>query len=328
MNSSNCSLVLAEPNQEDDQTTKLIEIVQIILLIFIITSNSLVILLFLRMKRKKKQIKFSGYILLSLTVSDLFVGIFAMSFELLYTLWSESWRFGDFLCVALTLNSYSQYTCSFLSLLLLSLHRYMQLWLPFKTTENLSKRKIIIVLATWVIPYFYYGLLILVYICSNLFTFNQCLTNFSPELVLVSSIIFNLAPISGMIILNVLTFIRILINRQKRLVMFKNINANYIIKENLKNTSPNLIHIKQKISKEIKASICIAMIILNLILTQSIYLISSPIVSFCSNCIDNVVYTVGYWMSYSFSTFNPIILIAFHQRYKKEFLILFCRRKI
>jgi hypothetical protein len=345
-------------------------------LILIITSfNLIIIFLFIRMNRKRTKIKISDLLFFSLSLSDLFVGIFSISFELSAHIWPE-WPLGNFLCSLASLNVYSQYTCSFLGLLLLSIHRFMQLKFPLKTNENVTKLKLFFIATTWLVPYGYYAICVIVKIIRNEFDFYFCTPNYSQILALVSNIILNFLPIFLMIAFNIATFISIMkskkkrqsilavankkhskstlamnhsrlasvqsiqevsINNKQRMSTIKEIEefndlSNAIVKislaksfnKNLKSSLTALFKTRKAITKEIKASICIWMIILNLLLTQSIYLFSWLYSMFCRGCLNFYINIIGYWMNYIFSAINPLILIIFHEGFRKEFHKLFC----
>jgi hypothetical protein len=75
---------------------------------------------------------------------------------------------------------------------------------------------------------------------------------------------------------------------------------------------------RKKLIKEQKATICVALIILNLVLTQSIFIATMPIYQSCDNCVNTILYSIGYWASYCFSALNPLILLTFHSDYNQE----------
>jgi hypothetical protein len=75
---------------------------------------------------------------------------------------------------------------------------------------------------------------------------------------------------------------------------------------------------KSQISKEKKALICIAVILATTILCWCIFMVAWPVSAYCPTCVNAVLYEVGYWTAYFNSTFNPIILLIFHQKFRDE----------
>jgi hypothetical protein len=81
---------------------------------------------------------------------------------------------------------------------------------------------------------------------------------------------------------------------------------------------------KRRISKDLRASVCICAIILNLITTQSIYIVTWPLNYYC-RCVAELLFSLGYWLNYSFSAVNPLVLLIFHEGYRREFKKLFVK---
>jgi hypothetical protein len=72
---------------------------------------------------------------------------------------------------------------------------------------------------------------------------------------------------------------------------------------------------KQKaksLNKETRATLCILTISTVLLLCWSTVFIAWPLTAYCVDCVHPVVYEMGYWTAYFFSTLNPFILLTFH----------------
>jgi hypothetical protein len=368
---------------------------QIILMVFIISLNSIVVFLFISMKKHRKLIKFSDYLFLSLTLSDLCVGTISLSAEMLFTTRPGIWTFGQFMCLSIQIVAYSQYICSFLSLFLLSAHRFMQIKMPLVANERMTIVKSLLIATTWLLPYGFFTTIFLIHSSQGRVNFRYCFARLERNVFICVTVIFNAFPIFSMIFLNTLTFISIIQNKQRRNRMMSRTKSSQVQdlassqKYNLNNsnTSENkarkIINKKQnnnqqietsrrnslpkkrvtysldtqnenaikldsmkvtsskasskvspsdfstklrikRISKDMRASICISMVIANLIVTQLFNLTVWPINYFCPACVSSQVLQISYWMNYTFSAFNPIILMIFHERYKREFKKFFC----
>jgi hypothetical protein len=358
-----------EPELEESSPLSLIIIVQIGLMTLIVGFNMIIIVLFARMLlNKKKKMKFSDYMFISLTVSDLFVGAFSLSCEMFFTIWPDYWRLGQVACVLFVIIVYAQYTCSFMALLLMSAHRLMQLAFPLRANENLSSFKLVLIALTWLIPYSYYTVLFVVLISVNRYNFAICFPRLSHALVLTTSILLNIMPIGIMIVLNVLAFMFLVKIKKKRAhlnsskttksrnaaatataIGMQEMNTNMARRidtfremtfnkstwdENTSQTGnggarsggKSLRRVNKRFSKDLRASICICVIIANLIATQSIYIVTWPLDYYC-RCVYEFLYTFGYWLNYSFSAVNPLVLLIFHEGYRREFRKLFKRKK-
>jgi hypothetical protein len=340
------------------QSTEII--IAFVYIFLIVGLNSLIICLFYRLQRSKK-ITYSDCLFLNLTVSDLFIGVFSISYELYDKFPPFRWTLGYTMCVLFMIQINSQYVCSIMGLLLLSSHRLLQLVIPLKVNENLSKPKIAMIFFTWLVPYVTYG-------CVEIVIRKPFLCNsFYPrQFTYATLIVFNIMPILAMIVLNALTFVCLLRKKRKqsklkispakaKLAKSTTIAATTDKQPELSlqqqssiNTAKSIQHnkttnnttttttatakgskVSMKLLKDLKGLICVSLIIFTLILTQSIYSVIEPIQFICSECFSMMpeLSLISNWLNFSFSILNPIILMSFHDLYRKELIALVGKSK-
>jgi hypothetical protein len=350
LNSSNLTDELDDLGRNKSATLDSFIAVPITLMLLIVSSNLLVIFLFVRMRLDKKEMNFSDILLISLNTSDLFIGAFGMSWEILNTIDYGFWYLGDAICIISSLFNYSQYICSFLILAHLSVHRLMLLLMPYSTKEKITCAKVIFMALCWLIPYGFFATMLTVLILGEKYNFQMCDADESIflSLVLPINITFNWLPVLAILVVNLLIFVKLLKNIKKRArlslvktqpILAKHKNSKSIRKtsevkqilavvattsnsksrsksDKKASTSSARTSHSKLLSRNTNASLCVLVIFLNFIITQPIYLVTWPISYFCFSCLNYDFYRFGYWFEYTFSFWNPIILLVFHQGIK------------
>jgi hypothetical protein len=313
-------------------------IISLVYIVLIVSLNSLIVALFIRLKRSKK-VTYSDCLFLNLTMSDLFIGMFSMTYELYDKFPPFRWNLGYALCVLFMTQINSQYICSCFGLLLLSAHRLLQLVMPLKVNENLSKLKVALILATWLVPYS-------TFLAAELLVRKPFLCNtFYPRQFIITTLtLFNIVPILAMIVINMLTFVFLLRKKRKKSQLrkgpknaksttdkleFKSVSQSVTNNQQTATTHSTKKKASSRIAKDLKGLICISLIVFALILTQSIYSIIEPIQFICFACFDiwTLLSLISNWLNFSFSILNPIILMTFHDSYRGELKALIYKSK-
>lgn len=289
-----------------------------ILIIILTVFLNLIIILSSTIIKKEKT--FSTYIFLSITISDLLVGCFSMSFMTIFTYFAY-WPLGYIMCAFWIIVDYSTSTVNLISIFILTFQRYLLIKYPLTVTDKINNIKIFLIFIPWLLGFFYWIISVLIITYNDSFDYINCYFTYTFLFVVTSDIIAFFLPIILISIFSVLTIYELYVNKKKKnkstiTISSSKVPANLKIPES-----------KQKfiLEKEEKAILCIIILTLNIILLWIIFLISWPLYAFCSYCVDAIVMEIGYWLAYFASTTNPIIIIIFNQSLRKNIikLILF-----
>jgi hypothetical protein len=287
-----------------------------ILIIILTVFLNLIIILSSTIIKKEKT--FSTYIFLSITISDLLVGCFSMSFMTIFTYFAY-WPLGYVLCAFWVIVDYSTSTVNLISIFILTFQRYLLIKYPLTVTDKINYIKIFLIFTPWLLGFFYWIISVLLITYNESFDYINCYFTYTFLFVVTSDIIAFFLPIILISIFSVLTIYELYLKKNK-----KNKSKITILPSKV---SSKITESKQKfiLEKEEKAILCIIILTLNIILLWIIFLISWPLYAFCSNCVDALVMEIGYWLAYFASTTNPIIIIIFNQSLRKNIikLILF-----
>jgi histamine receptor H3 len=70
----------------------------------------------------------------------------------------------------------------------------------------------------------------------------------------------------------------------------------------------------------LRSLLCISAVTISLFLLFIVFLFVWPISSYCNNgCISDNLYNISYWLTYIYSSLNPLILIIFHSNFRRQF---------
>ena len=176
-------------------------------------------------------------------------------------------------------------------LLVITIHRFLQLKEPFKQKEEMNRRRWLFILMLLILNYGVWFAIWYIYFNKDENKDICYLKTFE-----IHFFAFNCVSTIG-------TFILILIMNGLMI-------REFIIKKSKKMVRQN--------KKEDNAIYCILAITANLIITWGLFIILWPIVKICEYCVPNTLYTLSFLLNYGFSAVNPILLLVFNHNYRAD----------
>jgi hypothetical protein len=76
---------------------------------------------------------------------------------------------------------------------------------------------------------------------------------------------------------------------------------------------------RTRLNKENKAFLCLFIVTSTLIISWALFLVLWPMKAYCNTCVDEKIFEISIWLIYSSSCSNAVILLIFHEYFKKEF---------
>ena len=273
---------------------------------------------------QKKDKTFSTYLLLSITISDLIVGCFSMSFMTIFTYYAY-WPLGYILCAFWVIVDYSTSTVNLISIFILTFQRFLLIKYPFAVSEKLTNLKIAIIFIPWILGFSYWIVSVVIITNNDTFDYINCYFTSTFIYVITSDIIAFFLPIILITIFSILTIYELNLKRRKTNLKKKqklelSISNNFSSVKQTGSKSTGSKEKKYTFSKEEKAVLCITILTINIILLWGIFLVSWPLYAICNYCVDMVVMEIGYWFTYLPSTTNPIILLIFNKHVRKNII--------
>jgi hypothetical protein len=263
-------------------------IIEICLSVLAFALNLLTIFLIARTITKKKT--YSSVIFLLITITDLIVGCISIPGDAVLT-YIGSWPY--LICVFYKTFDYANGNFSLMLLLVITLHRWLQLKDPFRQKEKMNRYRWFLIVMLLV---FNYGVWLALW---SIYFYNEENGKFCY---FKSFDIYIYAYNCGV---TISTFI---------LIILMNI---LIIREFIIKKSK---HLASKSKKEDNAIYCILAITANLIVNWGLFIFTWSIIIICDNCVPYDLYKISYLLNYSFATINPIILLVFNQNYRTVLL--------
>ena len=314
--------------QGDIKNIILITVKVILTILNLFFNGSIIYIILFRLKRKT----YSNFLFLSGTLSDFMIGLMSIPFMTIFTTFGF-WPLGKATCIFWVINDFSIGTISIYSLLLMSVHRFRQLKWPLVVTEAMNKEKYFILIGKWIGIYIFWGLSVIL-ITRKDFNSRNCYFTYTFSYVLVADSVGYLIPVLSVFVMNTLVYWELrkkFIKKSEKLgtsskkvfsdISLQNQSQNYTsTKSSEKHSNKDKYHEKQdRINKEKKAIMCIWTISVFLSVLFSVFCVTWPLKALCDECVSDLILEIGYWMSYVYASFNPIILLAYNNKYRAEF---------
>nr|QVK45746.1 G protein-coupled receptor [Proales similis] len=340
----NCEKNMPDLDKMDSNRIVLFAIKFCIILVTSILNGTLILAFGSLVRGKKWQ--FTNSIFLSIALSDFSVGILTMtSQKILDTL--EKWPFDERSCLISIYMQYAIPDTTILALLVLTVHRFLQIRSPFRLQERMSFANWIKLLAPWLLCASFWLVSICWMVHNSQVSYDEC--NIHPTFCFKQTkvLVFGLIPIVIIIFLNSWSifslsktgrrlkksFKKPIIVRKRRITQSEQIEAN----EDESINQPGVRELFSRatraytqrirnafsMSKEQRAVTCILALTLSILFTQIIYLATWPMLNAHTSESIMPVYRVGVWLSYLTSLTNPILIIMFHGGVRKKVKLFF-----
>lgn len=295
---------------------------------------------------------YSNLIFLSMSIADFMVGSISIPFYTIYTTFGNYWPLGYYVCIYWLVNDYTVTTVSLQSLLIISTHRFFLIKFPHKSNEKITNFRIAKIVSSWFVSCVFWGTSIILVSKNYFFQAEYCSIQDPFVFVLSIDIFGTIIPILFVILFNILTFFALrtkakakqkILNKKsgvtningikRKSTGVQNINEEQLQTAQISNAITNASNIKNnkntvsRLKNDKNAFLCIVCIVTTIFFNWLIYIVSSPLSFVCPQCVSAVLYEVGYWMTYSCSAINPIILIIFNGTFRAEIKNIFLKIK-
>ena len=261
--------------------------IEISLSIITVTLNLLNMILISISIRKKKT--YSNILFLLISFTDFIVGIISIPGDVYLTYSGWTWTYSIIVCVLYKTFDYANTNFSLMLLLVITIHRWLQLKDPFKQKEEMNRRRWMLIASLLLFNY-----AVCFALWCNYFYKDEnkdiCYLKKSETLIFVYNACIVIVAFVLIIFINVLIIREFIIKKSKKMVR----------------------HSK----KEDNAIYCILAITANLIICWIMNIFTWPIYKTCKSCLPYRFYTVTYLLNYSFAATSPIILLVFNQNYR------------
>lgn len=310
-------------NMTNEVTSTAVNLVSLIpvkvLLAFInVFFNSYIIVLVLFVVKKRS---FSNFLFMSGAIADLMIGLLSIPFMTVFTTVGV-WPLGKFACIFWIINDFSIGSISIYSLLFLSIHRYLQIKFPFGKSEHMTSRRYAIIFVKWMSIYLFWGVAVLIITNNDEFEPLYCYFSYKFYYVLMADLVGYFLPVMGVFTVNTLLFGELhRKNALKRVMRNATINQSFSV-ENSASMDVTVESYRKSTAtnqREIKATINLYVVASILIIFFALFCVLWPLKAECSECVSDSILEISYWMSYIYSSINPIVLLVFHEKFQIEF---------
>lgn len=267
---------------------------------------------------------YSNLCFISITLCDLITGLISVPGNFM---WEHSFIYlldPAVIYFFLTV-SYCQTTISLYTLALLSFHRLNHLISSsynLINSEKVTRKKLIGVVAIWLVVYVAFILMMISFVHVNYFDFEYFDINPPVYAIALISFFYYMLPTILVFVAASLTMC-LLIQKKRKFPSLSSsspiandVHPRKLTTTNIVNKSNNSTHLR-----DARAIVCLLVIVLATLLTQIFYILIWPF--FKSGLFSLQLYEASNWIGYSNSLLNPIILVLFHDRVKFNFKLLF-----
>ena len=255
--------------------------------------------------------KNSNFLLVSLAVSDILVGIGIMNPAIVNDL-LDRWVFGAYFCRIWISSDIMLCTASILSLCAISVDRYMNIHDPLDHQRRMTRKKIAITIgAVWIIS----ALVSILPLLLGSMEFSSdaafCFLDLQPEFALLSSAVSFYIPC----VIMVSFYIRIYMcarNQTKVMYTRQRLGSIHIQWE----PEPKVVQ-RHRFSK---ATVTLGVIMGVFLVCWAPFFIMNPIIAYCPTCISKLLFQCVIWLGYINSSLNPIIYSIFNTDFHRAFI--------
>ena len=322
--------------------------------------NSLQVYVFAKMKKRT----FSNVLFLFIAISDAMFGAVSVPIFTVNQVFMV-WPLGRFMCYVNIVLIGLNFSCSTYWILMLSFNRLLQITRPYTNHERTTKRKILIILLPLLAVTSYSLLNLIGHIWTRKFNHSHCSLEINKFQLLFQSVIMSSGPAACCVLVNVVNII-LLYRKRKSFITKKSskdrysknaeqskgsssvvsveivqLKAKKVSSIKCKSTKASTCTVKSsdrvvyrrskssRLNRDKKAVLCIIMLVLNAILTQSLAAVFYPLMFFCHWAQE--MFNIGLNFAYAFPLVNPLLVFIFHDSFrndlKRKVATLFCKTK-
>ena len=253
----------------------------------------------------------SNFLLVSLAVSDILVGIGIMNPAIVNDL-LDRWVFGAYFCRIWISSDIMLCTASILSLCAISVDRYMNIHDPLGHERRMTKTKTAITIAAvWTIS----ALVAIMPLLLGSMEFSSdaafCFLDLQPEFALLSSAVSFYIPC----VIMVSFYIRIYMCARNQMKVMQSMHRLGSV-ETRPESKPKVVH-RLRLNK---AAVTLGVIMGVFLVCWTPFFIMNPIVAYCPTCISKLLFQCVIWLGYINSSLNPIIYSIFNTDFHRAFI--------
>ncbi|XP_063415809.1 muscarinic acetylcholine receptor M5-like [Mytilus trossulus] len=246
--------------------------------------------------------------LLNLAITDILLSTISMPFYAVYTLETYTWPFGYHFCKMYMLIDFTLCLESVLMMMVISIDRLLLLKFgPHYSSKVTMKKAGIQIGVTWVLAFLLYGPAIIgwdIWTGENIVEEEDCDVQFAYDTAFTTATAFIEfgIPFCCIVIVNGLIYNEI----RKR----SKVGVNASKPSNHNNNKPK---------REVKAVRFLAALVVVFFVTWVPYTITTIIIAFCEECVNENLYEIFNWVLWSKAAMNPFLYAYNSTRFRKNF---------
>lgn len=264
--------------------------------------------------RKSKHIIVFERIIIAHSLVDIKVSCITLPIYHIFSIFNY-WPFSKTFCIIWNTIDSSLNTISIFLVLFLAWTRAMSVLKPKNYLNNLLIRKSAkIILLLWITSYLIWSVINYFYI-SNGYQYGTCKLNYTPKYMeFITTLITWFLPLVLTVCLTVYVMRTLNLKKKSNLTKLKRSNIepaeNNTSEKNL--TKPKTNSIKFHLGPESKLSIIIVIFLIEWSLSCLLWMIDS-----LCECIPEFILYVTYWLTFTASLTDPILVLVLNSKYKK-----------